>query len=990
MKLSSWLTNYNKNRNLSFFGRSNVLNQLRLILTETENGIAQTVFIKGEAGIGKTRLVGAIASELQEKQWNVIKGDGQSFDEGISLAPIIQAFRMALDRLTEEEREEVASKFQYLNVLFPDLNGPLPVPLQHPDIERTRMFENFRLFTLYLANKSSLLFWLDDIPDADSETLDWLQYCIKHTTNANIAFIGTYRTSTIPGSQSLQKLETYLTRHQLLQTIMLEPLSRTDSTELANAELDGKVNEKTIKLINDRTLGVPLYIIELIRNLKASGGLILNNGIWELEESAKERIPHNISVLLEQRLQSLTKEEWNLLPLFLASNDMLPWIVLKEVSNMNQIDLIKHVQGLIEKGLIKEEVIELNISYKFLHPMLKDVCKAKINHISLQQAHIQLSKAWQEKDVLKSAFHILSTGNLLDEGLSSEILYKAGKRYLSLGSFSTAKEYLIKANQSITNNSIDEDKELKWHIQLALSEALTNTGELEHALHLLNDLYFHNQEIHKKIRVKRWMAWVEVNRSFEEAKRHLKEGLVLWNGAEENGDILWLLNEQIINELNIGSIGEAEGLLRKLQAYVETFYSPRAELLYIIRKAHVALMNWKKPSITLEDVNLILEKAYQIGEPELIYDVYCLFGYIALNEGDYKTSIRFTKECTAIMRKNGMVIHEISLRLVGMCGLFMRGDWEEAYKEAKATELMAREFEVNAAVVCTLDLRGLILTAQGKIKEGELVLQELDRLIPVVFPHGGPYESDEALHIVRAVQYLTQGKATNYVQKAKTVYWTNSHGMQTFIKLIEGILLIRAGLDEAAIELRNQLKQAISEKQPNYIEGIIELLGGLHEIIKGSNETALPKIQKALNIFKALNLPLEQGLGNAYLADIFEGSNKEKALELSVYYFQKINAYGLVEWIKQKHSAKLQGNQHIHEVKLKKEQQPEPMVETLTNRELEILYTLAEGCSNKEIAENFRLTVGTVKIHLNNLYGKLGVNRRVQAVNRARELNLIS
>jgi LuxR family maltose regulon positive regulatory protein len=67
----------------------------------------------------------------------------------------------------------------------------------------------------------------------------------------------------------------------------------------------------------------------------------------------------------------------------------------------------------------------------------------------------------------------------------------------------------------------------------------------------------------------------------------------------------------------------------------------------------------------------------------------------------------------------------------------------------------------------------------------------------------------------------------------------------------------------------------------------------------------------------------------------------------------------------------------------------QPLVEPLSERELEILGLIAVGKSNRQIADDLVLSVGTVKWHLNNIYGKLGVRSRTQAVAQARELNLL-
>jgi LuxR family maltose regulon positive regulatory protein len=65
------------------------------------------------------------------------------------------------------------------------------------------------------------------------------------------------------------------------------------------------------------------------------------------------------------------------------------------------------------------------------------------------------------------------------------------------------------------------------------------------------------------------------------------------------------------------------------------------------------------------------------------------------------------------------------------------------------------------------------------------------------------------------------------------------------------------------------------------------------------------------------------------------------------------------------------------------------LLDPLSERELEVLGLIAAGLSNREIAEHLFITVGTVKRHAHNLYGKLRVSNRTQAVARAREIGLL-
>ena len=69
--------------------------------------------------------------------------------------------------------------------------------------------------------------------------------------------------------------------------------------------------------------------------------------------------------------------------------------------------------------------------------------------------------------------------------------------------------------------------------------------------------------------------------------------------------------------------------------------------------------------------------------------------------------------------------------------------------------------------------------------------------------------------------------------------------------------------------------------------------------------------------------------------------------------------------------------------------EPQPLVEPLSDREREILRIVATGASNKEIAQQLFIAEGTVKNHLTNILGKMGVRDRTQAALKARELGIL-
>ena len=103
----------------------------------------------------------------------------------------------------------------------------------------------------------------------------------------------------------------------------------------------------------------------------------------------------------------------------------------------------------------------------------------------------------------------------------------------------------------------------------------------------------------------------------------------------------------------------------------------------------------------------------------------------------------------------------------------------------------------------------------------------------------------------------------------------------------------------------------------------------------------------------------------------------------------------LIAFKPEKHHDKLSSEgqrfytQLIKKIQPKKEADNPLMVETLTAKEIEIISLLSEGLPNKVIAENLLVSLGTLKWHLHNIYSKLLVKNRTQALLEAKKLGYI-
>lgn len=146
----------------------------------------------------------------------------------------------------------------------------------------------------------------------------------------------------------------------------------------------------------------------------------------------------------------------------------------------------------------------------------------------------------------------------------------------------------------------------------------------------------------------------------------------------------------------------------------------------------------------------------------------------------------------------------------------------------------------------------------------------------------------------------------------------------------------------------------------------IRILQALVYEAQGDIPRAIEPLEHALRLAEPegyIRIFLDEGASMARL--LSEANTRDVVPE---YVGKLLNAFGEIEH-------KIPANQSL--------------IEPLSEREREILVLIANGLKNKEIAEQMVISLNTVLYHTKNIYGKLGVNKRTQAILKAQELNLL-
>jgi LuxR family maltose regulon positive regulatory protein len=266
--------------------------------------------------------------------------------------------------------------------------------------------------------------------------------------------------------------------------------------------------------------------------------------------------------------------------------------------------------------------------------------------------------------------------------------------------------------------------------------------------------------------------------------------------------------------------------------------------------------------------------------------------------------------------------------------------------------------------------------AQNDIPETDRALTEVSRVIQ---GHLLEATSIQWIGAIRARLWLAQGKLDDARR------WAEARGLSVereldleneveYLSLVR-ILLAEGRVDEA-VRLLSRLQSAAESagRHGSLIEVLVLQAVALE--LQGDTPSALAVLERAVSLARP------EGYMRVFLD---EGKPIETLLRTAITRWRDRD---LLAYARKLLAAFCQ-EQAERPVPLAKTSKGGALTEPLSERELEVLQLIAAGYSNQEIADKLVISVRTVKKHVENIHGKLGVRSRTQAAFRARELNLL-
>jgi tetratricopeptide (TPR) repeat protein len=347
-------------------------------------GPSKLLEIRGEAGIGKTRLLEELVRWCRAQGFNAAYTRSYAAVGALAYAPIAdwlrsESIRGALERLEPIWQSELARVLPELLSEHRDL--PRPAPMTE-SWQRKSLFE--AIARGVRSASTPMLLVLDDAQWADGETLEWVHYFLRENSSSRILIAAGVRSDDERASRPLTALLVDLLEHDQLIEVDLPALSEAETASLASQLLGSEVADDLVARIYQETEGHPLYVVEVAR-----GGLASLDRPPGLDPSVS-RLPPRILAAIASRLEHLSQGATEALEVAAIIGRAFTFEVLEQSSELEEAALVRALDELWQRQIVREQGLN---TYDFGHDRIRDAAYARIGPPRRRLLHRRIAQA---------------------------------------------------------------------------------------------------------------------------------------------------------------------------------------------------------------------------------------------------------------------------------------------------------------------------------------------------------------------------------------------------------------------------------------------------------------------------------------------------------------------------------------------------------------------------------------------------------------------
>ncbi len=530
-----------------FFGREEELSAMERAWQCAKARNRQVMLVAGEAGIGKTRIIGEFARRCLSAATTLV---GHCDEEALTpYQPFVEALTQLLDQFTDAELAQQMRDGDLspeLARLVPNLAARLPEldrgTVIDPESERFRLFQAVdRLFSS-AAERTPLLILLDDLHWADKSSLLLLRHLARGSPTTAMFVIGTYRRDGVERT-ALGALLADLQRDQGAARLALRGLPVEDAEKLVQAITGRLPSRAFMKSLTSETSGNPFFIREVVQHLKDAGELDQVDGTRSTAQAVRRFVPESVNEVINQRLVRMTEQCNRALSLASVLGREFRMEVLARVGAFLEDELLDALEAAQSAGLIVEEH-GVQGRFSFSHALIREVLYEKLSETRRIRLHCRIAE-------------VLESNSSADELPLADLAYHFVQA-ASLNGYERAVDYATRAAREATQSLAHE--EAAQFYELAL-QAIAHRAPAREIDDLRADLHAKRGDALASVG-----SWPAAKEAFDAALQFLHSSRL-----ERRAELLlklamahfWLLDVAALRPLVTEALGLAERVARQ-------------------------------------------------------------------------------------------------------------------------------------------------------------------------------------------------------------------------------------------------------------------------------------------------------------------------------------------------------------------------------------------------------------------------------------------
>ncbi len=969
-------------------------------------GTGSTVFVVGESGIGKTRLVEALSEQASRRGFTVAVGRAYPVETGIpyavfsdALMPLLRTIEPSvLTLLTRGGTAELAQ-------LFPTLGSadrPVSPARGDPAELKARVLWNFTQLLSRLSAKKPLLLVLENLQWADSASLELLHFVARQIGGERLLLVGTHNDPDLRGNAALRNTERSLRGLKGAQRLRLQPLGVEDVVALLEQRF-GAERARVAPLaerLHRWTGGNAFFIDETVISLVQSGQLREVYGTWSGWDVEDLHVPATIREAVVARLADLSSDARRLADVAAVIGAEATHAELAAVSEFEPEALIIAIDELRTADVLAERHRDDDIVYDFSHPLFQETLYSEIGLARTRSLHgaiaEKLERLYGDRAMAHAgrlAFHYARTDARQLAEKAVQYLRAAGRDASAKHANREAADYLtsaleLAAGDDATGADVDE-------VVLDLARVRQRMGDYDVALSLwaraLATARSHGDfakvgSIERSIGLVRYWGG-----AFEDALAHFDAAI---DAARRAGERSLEARVLLPKASCLQALGRPEEAARDIESAVAIANGENEPgLLARAHRALLLLYLWTGPADKARENGA---RAIEIAEGTngrsrgvawSAHWALAMLGGLTGNAEEVRLHLAEAQRLADEARSPLFRVWTAEIEVEYGAGI---GEWEHALSLAERTIALARALGQRTLIPRLLVWLGLLHFGRGDIERGRQCVEEAWELSGAADPTapGRDVYGTVPAHIGKAGYHLAMKQYAEAIEvgergleiadRSGYVVWA----IHRLMPIIAESALWAADHERAraiAARMRRQsaaLGQRLGMAWADACDAISELLVGDAEraitLLRGATEAleAIPYVADAARLRRQLAIALSR-TGDR------EGATRELRRAHEVF-------------------ARLGAETELNETREQlRELGARPPARSLTQgmagltgREVEIVRLVAARRSNKEIGAALGISARTASTHLSNIFTKLGVESRGELADRAREAGI--